>query len=219
MSPSTDQRPWSVLRQFVRPRPPAERCELCGSALATEHPHLWEPSTRQPRCSCQACSILFSSQQDGRYRRVAPRVERLADFHLDDETWDDLHLPINLAFFVRSAAEGKNRVQAFFPSPAGATESLLPLEHWDDLASKNPILLTLQPDVEALLVNRLKGSNDAYVVSIDECFKLVGLIRTHWRGLSGGSAAWEEIGRYFEGLTARSQPLPSGGSPDARLAL
>jgi Family of unknown function (DUF5947) len=212
MTPTTEQRPWSVLRQFVRPRQPAERCELCGAALAEEHSHLLEPSNRQLRCACMACSILFSGQHDARYRRVPPRADLLDDFRMDDEVWDDFHLPINLAFFVHGTTAG--RVQAFFPSPAGATESLLALESWDRLVLENPTLGTLQPDVEALLVNRLKGSNATYLVSIDECYKLIGLIRTHWHGLSGGSAVWEEIGRYFEGLKSRSRP--SGGTPNAR---
>jgi hypothetical protein len=212
MTPETEQRPWSVLRRFVRPRPPAERCELCGAVLAPEHEHLLEPSNRQLHCACTACSILFSGRQDARYRRVPPRADRLVDFRMGEETWDEFHLPIDLAFFAQGSAAG--RIQAFFPSPAGATESLLTLENWDRLVEENPALRTLQPGLEALLVNRLKGANAAYLVSIDECYKLIGLIRTHWRGLSGGSAVWEEIGRYFEDLSSRSKP--SGGSPDAR---
>jgi hypothetical protein len=210
-TPPTEPHPWSTLRRFVRPRPPVERCELCSAALAAEHPHLLEPSSRQLRCCCDACAILFSDQQGGRYRRVPSRVEMLPDFRLTDEQWEDLRLPINLAFFVRSTAAG--RVQAFFPSPAGATESLLTLEAWDALAADNPSLLTLEPDIEALLVNRLGRARDTYRVSIDECYKLVGLIRTHWRGLSGGTEAWDEIGRFFAGLNERSQP--TGGTPHA----
>jgi len=208
-----EQRPWAVLRQFVRPRPPVERCELCGLGLATEHPHLLESATRQLHCCCDACSILFSGQQEARFRRVPSRVESLDDFHLGDEQWEDLHLPINLAFFVRSTAAG--RVLAYFPSPAGATESLLTLEAWEQLVRENAILGTMEPDVEALLVNRLGTSNEYYYVSIDECYKLVGLIRTHWRGLSGGTAAWAEIGQFFAGLKERSRPS-SGGAPHAR---
>ena len=45
-----------------------------------------------------------------------------------------------------------------------------------------------------------------YRVPIDECYKLVGLIRTHWRGLSGGTEVWEEIGRFFDELRERAQP-------------
>lgn len=207
-----EQQPWDVLRRFVRPRPPVERCELCGLGLAAEHPHLLEPSTRQLRCCCDACSILFGTQQAARYRRVNSHVEKLGDFHLSDAQWDDLHLPINLAFFIRSTSAG--RVLAYFPSPAGATESLLTLETWDQLAQENPVLVALEPDVEAWLANRLGESDEHYRVSIDECYRLVGLIRTHWRGLSGGMEVWREITSFFAELKQRS--LPSGGASHAR---
>jgi hypothetical protein len=187
-----------------------ERCELCGAPLDAEHPHLLEPSGRQLHCSCQACSILFSTRQDGRFKKVEPRVELLADFRLDDAQWEELHLPINLAYFVRSAAAG--RVQAYFPSPAGATESLLTLDAWEDLATANPVLRTLEPDIEALLVNRLGRVHQHYRVSIDVCFTLVGLIRTHWRGLSGGAAVWDEIGRFFAGLNERGRSVSREGA-------
>ena len=134
LTPPTEQSPWATLRRFARPRPPAERCDLCGSTLEAEHDHLLEVSTRQLSCSCTPCAILFSDRHDGRFRRVPRRVVALADFQLGDEQWEDLHLPINLAFFVWRSAAG--RVQAFFPGPAGATESLLTIETWDALGRR-----------------------------------------------------------------------------------
>jgi len=119
-------------------------------------------------------------------------------------------LPINLAFFfINSQAK---RVVAMFPSPAGATESLLTLEAWDDLARVNPVLRELEPDVEALLVNRTGPSKQYCRVPIDECYKLVGLIRTYWRGLSGGTEVWKEIARFFTELRNKSA---SKGVPHA----
>jgi len=197
-----DAGPWSILRRFARPRLPVERCDLCGAELESQHPHLIEPSTRQLQCACAACALLFSSRHDARFRRVDPRVEILTGFRLTDAQWDELCLPINLAFFIRTTA---GTVQAFYPSPAGTIESLLPLDAWAAMAAENPVLQELDTDVEALLVNRLGAARDCYRVSIDECFKLAGLIRSEWRGLSGGAAVWEDIGRYFEGLTARAQ--------------
>jgi hypothetical protein len=202
-----EQSPWSTLRRFARPRPAAERCDLCGAPLAAGHSHLLEPASRQMHCSCEPCAILFSGRQDARFQRVEPRLAVLTGFHMTDAQWQDFHLPINLAFFVRNSASGK--VQAFFPSPAGATESLLTLDAWEALAAENPVLRVLEADVEALLVNRLGSTRAHYLVSIDECFALVGLIRRHWRGLSGGTAVWEQIGRFFAGLSTRSRP-PGG---------
>jgi hypothetical protein len=75
---------------------------------------------------------------------------------------------------------------------------------WDD-----PTLNEMDTDVEALLVNRLgpaKGHNGPgyYILPIDECFRLVGLVRTHWRGLSGGTEVWREIGQFFSQMKERS---------------
>jgi hypothetical protein len=64
------------------------------------------------------------------------------------------------------------------------------------------------PDVEALLVNRVGAARDYFIVPIDECYKLVGLIRLHWRGLSGGAVVWGEIGRFFDELRRRGNQCP-----------
>jgi hypothetical protein len=190
------------LRRYVRPRVVQERCELCDAALADDHPHLVEPSSRRMLCACDACALLFSGQGETKYKRVPRRAEYLPDFRLTDAAWEGLHLPIGLAFFLHSTPAG--RVVALYPSPAGATESLVALEAWDALAEDNPVLRDFEPDVEALLVNRVVEARDCYRVGIDECYKLVGLIRRHWRGLSGGPAVWGEIARYFAGLKERS---------------
>lgn len=114
-------------------------------------------------------------------------------------------IPINMAFFFHNTPAGK--IVALYPSPAGATESLLALESWDDIVHDNPILKKMEPDVEALLVNRVSGARDYYLAPIDECYKLVGLIRAHWRGLSGGVEAWQEIERFFAGLKERANVI------------
>jgi hypothetical protein len=200
--------PLAALRRFVRPRPAVEACELCSAALPARHEHLFEPARRRLLCCCPACAVLFSGPHQARFRRVPRRVEVLTDLRLSDGQWEDLHLPINLAFFYHSSPAG--RVVAVYPGPAGATESLLSLEAWQALAADNPVLGGLEPDVEALLVNRLGQARDHYRLPIDQCFRLVGLLRTHWRGLSGGAEVWEEIGRFFAGLKEQSA-TESGG--------
>jgi hypothetical protein len=200
------------LRRFVRPRAAAaERCELCAAELPPGHLHLIEPQTRQLVCACQPCAILFSGQTETKYRRVPQRVRPLPDFRLTDAQWDGLSIPIGMAFFFRSSPAGKTL--ALYPSPAGATESLLDLESWNSVVEDNPVLKELEPDVEALLVNRVNGAREYFVVPIDECYKLVGLIRAHWRGLSGGAEVWEEIGRFFEGLKASSSTSSTSPTP------
>ena len=196
------QQPFAALRALARKRPPEERCELCSAGLAPEHTHLIEPATRRLLCSCDACAILLSGRQGAKYRRVPRVVQFWPDFRMTDAQWEGLHIPINLTFFFHSTPVA--RVVALYPSPAGATESLLTLEAWRDLAENNPVLAELEPDVEALLVNRVDHARDYYRVPVDECYKLVGLIRSKWRGLSGGADVWEDIGRFFSGLKQRS---------------
>jgi Family of unknown function (DUF5947) len=183
-----------------------ERCELCGAPIAPEHRHLLDVSRRELMCTCRACSILFASEaaSEGRYRLVGDRRLRVDDLELDDVAWEELRLPVELAFFFRNSAEG--RVQAFYPSPMGPTESLLGLEAWAVLEDANPVLATLAPDVEALLVNRVRGARGHWIVPIDDCYSLVGLIRTRWRGFTGGAEVWDAIARFFEELDRRARP-------------
>jgi hypothetical protein len=56
-------------------------------------------------------------------------------------------------------------------------------------------------------VGHVRGAAPAeyYLVPIDECYKLVGLIRAHWRGLSGGTDVWREIQSFFSALKKRAQ--------------
>jgi hypothetical protein len=202
-------RSFATLRQLIRARSSVERCDLCSVELTADHQHLIEVASRKLICACQACAILFSDQGDRKYRRVPQRYRRLADFHLSDAQWDSLLIPINLAFFFHSTTVDK--VVTFYPSPAGAMESLLALESWEEIVLANPILKEMEPDVEALLVKRISqasepGAAEYYLVPIDECYKLVGLIRLQWRGLSGGKEVWEEIERFFAALKNRSNP-------------
>jgi hypothetical protein len=174
-----------------------ERCDLCGVELEDTHDHLLEPGRHALRCACAACSVLAGAV-GARWRRVRPRATRLPEFVMSEERWDALGVPIGLAFFVSSTAAG--RIVAFYPGPAGVTESQLPLDAWPAVVADNPVLVDLEPDVEALLVNRARGARDHYRVSVDECYRLAGLVRLHWRGFTGGPALWQEIGQFFARL-------------------
>jgi hypothetical protein len=205
--PSQGDRAFAALRQFARKRPAVESCEMCSSELASDHPHLIDPGARKLVCACDACALLFSSQKSARYKRVPRRIRYLPQFRMTDAQWDGLMVPIEMSFFFKGGTSGK--VAAFYPGPAGATESLLTLEAWQDIERENPVLLQMEPDVEALLANRVGASRGVaaqyYLVPIDECYKLVGLIRLHWHGLSGGTEVWREVGSFFASLQARSE--------------
>jgi hypothetical protein len=187
----------ATLRRFVG-SPTTERCELCGSGLGAPHQHLVEPANRRLLCACESCVGKIVAAPNSEYRVVPSGARLLPDFHMTDAEWDALRLPIDMAFLFHSTPE--KRPVAFYPGPAGATESLLSLDAWEQLVASNPALADLEPDVEALLVNRIDGAREYYRVPIDRCFALVGLIRTRWRGLSGGAEAWEAIRHFFAEL-------------------
>ena len=201
-SVTSKQDAWGSLRYFARQRAPIERCEMCSRELCTGHQHLIEPEKHKLVCACDACALLFSEQPGTKLRRVPRRIRFLPAFQLNDLQWNRLMIPIELAFFFKSSVHA--RVVAFYPGPAGATESLLSLEGWDELVKDNPVLNDMTPDVEALLVNRVGTSHGVppqyYVVPIDACYRLVGLIRLHWHGLSGGTEMWRNITSYFSSL-------------------
>jgi Family of unknown function (DUF5947) len=181
----------SRLAQIARRQePPAlERCELCGAVIAADHRHLLDPETRGLLCACRPCALLF--ERGGRYRLIPTGRRRLDD--VPDLEWEELRLPVDVAFFLHDSAAGRD--MAFYPGPMGATESQLPLQLG--------VLRTIQPDVEAVLVDRHLGARRHWIVPIDDCFRLVGLVRTHWRGLTGGKDVWAEIARFFDDLERR----------------
>lgn len=191
----------AALRRFTRAQPPVERCELCGAALAPEHPHLLERQTRRVACSCQACSILFCGQHGGRYLRVPQRVRRLEDFAFSDLEWEEMMLPIGLAFFLRNESR---RTIALYPSPGGVVESLIALDRWEDRFAAHAALRAMQPEVEALLVNRIGPAPAYFLVPIDECYRLAGVMRKNWRGLSGGPNVWGAVSSFFDELRQKA---------------
>ncbi len=187
-------------RSAVEREAELEHCELCGAPIGASHSHVLELPARDLKCACRPCALLFE-RGDGRFRLVGDRRLRLPELALDDVMWERLRLPVDIAFFFRT----DERVLAFYPSPLGPTESLLELDAWSELELVNPILGTLAPDVEALLVNRVRGARQHWIVPIDECYALVGLIRTYWRGLTGGSAVSEQLERFFARLDTTSR--------------
>jgi hypothetical protein len=180
--------------------PPAERCDLCRTTLADDHRHMLHLVDRRIVCTCEACWALHSG--DPEYRPTGMRELWLDGFRCDEETWAGFRVPIGLAFFMRSTVT--NSVVAFYPSPAGATESELAVEPWQRLVAANPVLEQLDADAEALVVNRLSQPPQYAILPIDRCYELVGLIKSRWEGISGGSAIETAVPEYFERIRARA---------------
>ena len=108
-------------------------CELCGEPIPDEHNHLVDLKARNLMCSCRPCYMLFTPEGAGgkHFRAVPDRYLMFPDFSLSDAQWDALQIPVSVAFFLVNSE--LSRVAAFYPSPAGATESLLSLEIWDEV--------------------------------------------------------------------------------------
>jgi len=198
---------FAELQKLLRKRPAApsgERCDYCAVPLAPEHGHLVDLKARRILCSCRPCYLVFEPEgaAQGRYKTVPTRYERVSGFAVDDAQWDAFQIPIALAFFFFNSIEGK--LSAFYPGPAGATESQLPLETWDTIAAQYPVLATLQADVEAILIHRRTGAPArCAIVPIDAAYELVGVMRTNWRGFDGGQDVWNRIDAFFAKVDER----------------
>jgi Family of unknown function (DUF5947) len=189
------------VRNTAEPAGPKERCDFCAAEITPQHRHVLDTHDRRILCVCEPCSLTLHGQ--GRYRPTGRRLLRLEEFRLSDELWARFAIPVGLAFFfVSSHAE---RVLALYPSPLGATESELDLSAWEELLDANPKLGGLEPDAEALLVSRMGTERLHYIVPIDRCYELVGLVRSNWRGISGGDEADRVISNFFERIDEQAQ--------------
>ena len=180
--------------------PPVERCDICNAKVPDDHRHLLHLQERRIVCSCEACWALHSG--DVEYRPAGMRTVWLEGLQCSAEVWGQFQIPIGLAFFMRSSVTGG--VVAFYPSPAGATESELSLDAWDALVERNPALGELDPDAEALVVNRLVDPPQYVIAPIDDCYRLVGLIKSRWEGISGGEALERAVPEFFAAMRARA---------------
>jgi hypothetical protein len=199
--------PLAILQRIRQapPRPrPGERCEMCGELVPDEHEHVVNTESRSLMCTCRGCWLLFTSNGagGGKYRAVPDRYLSLDELSIAPGSWDELQIPVSVAFFFRNSRLGS--VAAFYPSPAGATESLLPLDAWARLVADNQVLASMEADVEALIVRRDDAHRDAYLVPIDACYELVGELRRLWKGFDGGTEARDAMDAFFERLAERS---------------
>jgi len=192
---------FSALRRFAQARPQVERCDLCGAAFDEVHQHLLDRKSRQIACSCDACAIVFCGQAGGKFLRIPRRIRRVDARTFSDLEWEAMALPINLAFFLRDA---EGRMAAMYPSPAGAVESQIDLDSLHPDHAIKARMQSLEPEVEALIVNRIGDEHLSYIIPLDECYRLVGIVKTRWRGLSGGPDVWAGIHEFFQSLDARA---------------
>jgi hypothetical protein len=210
--------PLGALRRIASTRPvraDEERCEMCAEPIADDHSHVVNLDSRVLLCTCRGCYLLFAVEgAEQRYRAVPERYLSFPDFALSPGQWDELEIPVSLAFLFRNSLQ--QRTIAFYPGPAGATESELSLAAWDSVVAANPQLSALEPDVEALLIrapDRGRGTEGedftCHVVPIDACYELVGQLRQLWRGFDGGDDARRAMDDFFAKVSVRSRPAPT----------
>ena len=217
----------SSLKRIAAPKPPPEpeieRCEFCAVDIGERHGHVADVGQHRLLCVCRPCYLLFAPQGagGGRYRGVGEDVRRVTDLDVSEAQWDALRIPVDLAFFFRQTLRDASSLGssgqagdllAFYPGPGGATESLLDLVAWGDLAAANPVLDTTEEDVEAVLLRRHDGGFSCYLVPIDHCYELVGVVRSSWTGLGGGPEVWARIEAWFADLDGRGRPVSRDGS-------
>lgn len=185
---------------------PDERCQLCATPLGETHAHLVRLDTRALLCACPPCHLLFGQKGAGgnKYRGVPQRYLH-EPVLLSPADWESLQIPVRMAFLFRNSSLG--RTVAFYPSPAGATESLLALEPWKEIEARSPALESMEADVEALLVRGDPHGErlETFLVPIDVCYELTGRVRRLWRGFDGGDEARDELARFFADLRARCE--------------
>jgi Family of unknown function (DUF5947) len=206
-----------ALRRLLRPKPVAqpvpaqqqeEHCEMCSERIPDVHSHVVHLENRSLLCTCRPCALLFTERGAGRgrYRAVPTRYLRDPAFTMAETEWDALQIPVRMAFFFHNS--DLERPLAFYPSQAGATESLLPMDAWKEGLGGTRLAAEMEFDVEALLLRQVGGVSDCLLVPIDICYELVGLVRVYWKGFDGGTEAWERIDAFFADIGDRARELP-----------
>ncbi|CCG03932.1 conserved protein of unknown function [Blastococcus saxobsidens DD2] len=167
---------------------------MCGLALPGQHRHVLDEQAGELMCTCQACTLLFQRDAAGRghYQLVPETRMRLTDL-----SPTEFGVPVGLVYFV---VQGDGSVLANYPSPMGPTRSEVDAGTWRALQQRCPELSAMTPGVQALLLNTARGADEHWLVPIDDCYRLVAVIKREWTGLSGGSTVWPAIRAFFDGL-------------------
>lgn len=164
-----------------------DTCELCGAPIPELHAHQ-DRGERSVLCVCDRCA--HTGDAPGLHLHARPIDLPV----LSDTLWPRLGIPVDLAFIVARGAAGV----ALYPGPAGLTEATIDDAAWRDLSRH----ITLAPDGEALLCDRLSSPPRTYRASLAACYAVAGLFRRHWS--TGRRAAWSHVRGFLAGLTGEA---------------
>jgi Family of unknown function (DUF5947) len=189
-----------------------ERCEMCAAPVPSVHSHVADLQGASLMCACRACYLLFTQRSAGRGRFLAVPDRYLVDPErvMTPAEWDQLEIPVGLAFFLRTSRDG-GALTGFYPSPAGVTECRLDLQLWSRLVADYPLLGVPVDDVEAALISRDDHGVAYYLVPIDACYELAGRMRLHWRGFDGGDEGRASIAAFLADVQRRARPVSQEG--------
>jgi hypothetical protein len=185
---------------------------MCSTEIGLQHGHVADVEAHRLLCTCRPCFLLFTNAGagSGRFLAVPQDVRRVVDVAISEGQWAALQIPVELAFFLRQT--GAENVGAYYPGPGGATESLLDLASWAEVLDANPVLAQAEPDVRAILLRRSTSGYACYLVPVDRCYELVGIVRQSWVGFHGGAEVWARVEGFFAGLDEESRPVDRTGN-------
>lgn len=177
-----------------------EQCDFCSKPIPPDHRHFADLVNMKFMCACEVCTVMQAEK--GEYRPIPQRYKYLEDFKMPEAIWAQLKIPVNMAFIVYNS--DREQPIAFYPSPAGSMESELQLNSWESLKEDNPKLRSLTPDLEGFMINRLDKPHEHFIIPIDSCYELIGLIRMTWQGIHGGEKMRDTVRKYFKDLKQRA---------------
>jgi len=177
---------------------------MCAAEVPAEHGHVADLDGASLLCACRACYLLFTRPGGGRYHSIPDRYLSDPARPMSPAEWDELQIPVGLAFFLRSSRAG-GELTGFYPSPAGATECQLDLQRWQELVRRYPLLGAAEPDVEAALISRSAAGAEYFLVPVDACYELAGRMRLLWRGFDGGAEARQSVEDFLAMVRSRAR--------------
>jgi len=180
---------------------------FCGQLLPARHSHVVHIERRNLLCACRPCFLLFSSAgaAGGKVKAVPEEVFDLGEGVFSQAQWTGCRS----RSISRSSSSTALSAAPWFSIPARREPpSRCCRSNVEELVREHPRLATLSQDVEALLAWQRSETSDqpsaAFIVPIDACYELVGIVRRTWKGFHGGEEAWQAIAAFFSALRARA---------------
>ena len=195
---------------------PAARCDRCGVGLLPDprHAHLFSYSRRSLLCACAACSApyregVIGKERSPAYRLVPSRVERIDALSLTQADWEELGIPVQIAFLLKNQRENGWRLgRGRGPSRLSQPGREYGIGH--PAGGVDPPLVQLLSARATRAGRRSPARRQAprqaryFRAPIDECYRLAGLLRSHWEGFAGGPRVGAAVDDFFAELASRA---------------